>query len=35
MTTPDGQSGWLCTFYNPNSYGNPDKTVADFAVNDT
>ncbi|KAI0262966.1 glycoside hydrolase family 3 protein [Gloeopeniophorella convolvens] len=35
LTTPDGQSGWLCTFYAHDENGNPDRAVADFVVQDT
>ena len=35
MTTPEGQSGWLCTFYNLDERGQPTERVADYVLQDT
>lgn len=36
LTTPSGKPGWLCTFYNHDSEGNPTtKPVAEYTLQDT
>ncbi|THH09589.1 hypothetical protein EW146_g8641 [Bondarzewia mesenterica] len=35
LTTPDGQPGWLCTFYSHDAESNPDQAMAEFVVVDT
>ena len=36
LTTPAGEPGWLCSFYNHDKRGNViEASVADFVLNDT
>jgi beta-glucosidase len=35
LTTPKGESGWLCVFYSHDSEGNPSKEIASFVLEDT
>ncbi|KAF9036785.1 glycoside hydrolase family 3 protein [Panaeolus papilionaceus] len=35
LKTPEGKTGWLCTFYTHDSEQNPDKPVQSFHLNDT
>lgn len=36
MTTPSGESGWLCSFYNHDTEGEPTgSSVGDFVLRDT
>ncbi|KAI0050040.1 glycoside hydrolase family 3 protein [Auriscalpium vulgare] len=35
LVTPNGKTGWLCTFYTHDEDGNPDKAIADFVMQDT
>ena len=36
LTTPTGESGWLCSFYNHDANGEPvGSSIADFVLQDT
>jgi len=35
LTTPEGQSGWLCTFYNVDEHDKTTNRVADYVLQDT
>lgn len=35
LTTPEGESGWLCIFYNQDAEGQPTEEVARFVLQDT
>ena len=35
LRTPDGESGWLCTFYSHDADGNPSAPMGDFVLQDT
>ncbi|KAH7921492.1 glycoside hydrolase family 3 protein [Leucogyrophana mollusca] len=35
LTTPEGESGWRCTFYSQDANGNVDKQVGEYVLRDT
>lgn len=35
LRTPDGEPGWLCTFYSHDSDGNPSTPMGDYVLQDT
>lgn len=35
LLTPDGKTGWLCTFYNVDGQGHLSDPVADYVIKDT